>query len=67
VLQRPFSLERIPLGTQLTRNVVYNGARLFILAPLPFILIPLFLKKLGTSGYGTWAMFSLVYWLEHCG
>jgi len=27
------------------------------LAPLPFVLIPYFLKKLGTSGYGTWAVF----------
>ena len=31
--------------------------RLFLLAPLPFVMIPFFLKKLGTSGYGTWAVF----------
>lgn len=32
--------------------------RLFLLAPLPFLVIPFFLKKLGTSGYGTWAVFA---------
>lgn len=31
--------------------------RLFLLAPLPFLVIPFFLKKLGTAGYGTWAVF----------
>lgn len=39
---------------------MYNGARLFLLAPLPFLLIPFFLKNLGTSGYGTWAVFLAV-------
>lgn len=60
MLQRFFRAERIPLGTQLTRNVLYNGARLLVLAPLPFVLIPIFLKKLGTTGYGTWAVFLAV-------
>ena len=49
--------ERIPLGAKLTRNVMYNAARTILLAPLPFLLIPYFLKKLGTAGYGTWAVF----------
>jgi len=31
--------------------------RLVLLAPLPFLIIPFFLKKLGPSGYGTWAVF----------
>jgi O-antigen/teichoic acid export membrane protein len=60
VLQRFLRPERISLGAKLTRNVLYNGARLFLLAPLPFVLIPFFLKKLGTSGYGTWAVFLAV-------
>jgi len=60
VLQRFFRRERIPLGAKLTRNVLYNAARLFLLAPLPFVIIPFFLKKLGTSGYGTWAVFFAV-------
>jgi O-antigen/teichoic acid export membrane protein len=49
--------ERIPLGAKVTRNVIYNAARSILLAPLPFLLIPYFLKKLGSAGYGTWAVF----------
>lgn len=52
-----FRPEKTPLGVKVTRNVVYNGVRLFFLAPLPFLVIPFFLKKLGPSGYGTWAVF----------
>ena len=52
-----FRPEKIPLGVKVTRNVIYSGVRLFLLAPLPFFVIPFFLKKLGTSGYGTWAVF----------
>src|SRR5579864_4937507 len=48
------------LGTKVVRNVLFSGARLVVLAPLPFILVPYFLKKLGTSGYGTWAVFLAV-------
>lgn len=45
------------LGAKVTRNVIFSGVRLFLLAPLPFLLIPFLLKKLGPSGYGTWAVF----------
>jgi O-antigen/teichoic acid export membrane protein len=55
-----FRPEKIPLGVKVTRNVIYSGVRLFLLAPLPFLVIPFFLKKLGTSGYGTWAVFMAV-------
>lgn len=39
---------------------MYNGVRLVLLAPLPLFVVPFFLKKLGTSGYGTWAIFLAV-------
>jgi O-antigen/teichoic acid export membrane protein len=52
-----FRPEKIPLGVKVTRNVIYSGVRLFLLAPLPFLVIPFFLKKLGPAGYGTWAVF----------
>jgi len=52
--------EGIPLGAKVTRNVIYTAARSIILAPLPFLLIPYFLKKLGSAGYGTWAIFLAV-------
>jgi O-antigen/teichoic acid export membrane protein len=40
--------------------VIFGGVRLILLAPLPLIVVPYFLKKLGTSGYGTWAVFLAV-------
>ena len=49
--------EKKTLGAKVTRNVIFNGVKLVLLAPLPFVIIPYFLKKLGTSGYGTWAVF----------
>jgi len=52
-----FKPERISLGAKVTRNVIYSGLRLVVLAPLPFLTIPFFLKKLGPAGYGTWAVF----------
>jgi len=52
-----FKPENTSLGVKITRNAIYNGVRLLLLAPLPFLVIPFFLKKLGTSGYGTWAVF----------
>jgi O-antigen/teichoic acid export membrane protein len=52
-----FRPEKIPLGVKVTRNVIFSSVRLVLLAPLPFLVIPCFLKKLGTSGYGTWAVF----------
>jgi len=52
--------EQIPLGAKVTRNVFYTAARSILLAPLPFLLIPYFLKKLGPAGYGTWAVFLAV-------
>lgn len=55
-----FKREQIPISAKITRNVVYNAIGLFLLAPLPFIVIPFFLKKLGPAGYGTWAVFLAV-------
>jgi O-antigen/teichoic acid export membrane protein len=52
--------ETIPLGAKITRNVAFTAARSIILAPLPFVLIPYYLKKLGPAGYGTWAVFLAV-------
>lgn len=56
-LQTLFKPEQISLRAKLIRNVCFCGARLVLLAPLPLLVIPFFIKKLGTSGYGTWAVF----------
>lgn len=45
------------LSAKIIRNVVSSGLRVVLLAPLPFIMTPLILRKIGTAGYGTWAVF----------
>lgn len=57
IFQNVLTPENVPLGVKVRRNVIYNAARSIILAPLPFFIIPFFLKKLGSAGYGTWAVF----------
>ncbi len=46
-----------PLGTKIIRNVVAGGLRYLFVAPIPFIMTPLILGKIGVRGYGTWAVF----------
>lgn len=52
---RPPVAER-PLGTKVIRNVLFGGMR-FLVAPIPFVMTPLILHKIGVAGYGTWAVF----------
>jgi O-antigen/teichoic acid export membrane protein len=47
----------VPLGTKIIRNVVSGGLRYVFVAPIPFIMTPLILRKIGVRGYGTWAVF----------
>lgn len=51
------SLPDAPLGAKIIRNVVFGGLRYIFVAPIPFIMTPLILKKIGVRGYGTWAVF----------
>jgi O-antigen/teichoic acid export membrane protein len=57
LLQSILKPDNKPISTKVIRNVVFNGIRLVFLAPLPLVVVPFFLKKLGTAGYGTWAIF----------
>jgi len=45
------------LGTKIMRSVVFGGLRYVFVAPIPFIMTPLILHKIGVAGYGTWAVF----------
>ena len=45
------------LGTKIMRSVVFGGLRYVFVAPIPFIMTPLILHKIGVTGYGTWAVF----------
>ena len=39
------------------RSVMFGGLRYVLVAPVPFIMTPLILHKIGVAGYGTWAVF----------
>jgi O-antigen/teichoic acid export membrane protein len=45
------------LSAKIIRNVISSGVRSFLVAPVPFILTPVILHKIGAAGYGTWAVF----------
>jgi O-antigen/teichoic acid export membrane protein len=45
------------LGTKIIRNVMFGGLRYVFIAPIPFVMTPLILHKIGVAGYGTWAVF----------
>jgi O-antigen/teichoic acid export membrane protein len=53
----PTPLPDAPLSTKIIRNVVAGGLRYVFVAPIPFIMTPLILRKIGVRGYGTWAVF----------
>lgn len=48
---------RPALGTLIIRNVMFGGLRYVVILPLPFVMTPLILHKIGVAGYGTWAVF----------
>jgi O-antigen/teichoic acid export membrane protein len=46
----------LSLSTKIIRNVFSSGIRVFLLIPVPFVMTPLILHKVGSAGYGTWAI-----------
>ncbi len=46
-----------PLGQQIIRNIMFGGLRYVFVVPIPFVMTPLILHKIGVAGYGTWAVF----------
>lgn len=46
-----------PLAQQIIRNILFGGLRYLFVVPIPFVLTPLILHKIGVAGYGTWAVF----------
>ena len=45
------------LSAKIIRNVIFGGLRYVLVAPIPFLITPLILHKIGAVGYGTWAVF----------
>jgi O-antigen/teichoic acid export membrane protein len=55
--RRFFAPEEISTGAKVTRNVLFSILRSALVWPVPFLLIPFILEKIGTRGYGIWAVF----------
>lgn len=45
------------LGRKIIRSVTFGALRYVFLAPIPFVMTPFILHKIGVAGYGTWAVF----------
>jgi O-antigen/teichoic acid export membrane protein len=60
--QTPGSIVSNPhaLGAKIMRSVMFGGFRYVFIAPIPFVMTPLILHKIGVAGYGTWAVFLAV-------
>ncbi len=51
------SAEQKPLSAKMIRNVIFGAFRAALVLPIPFVLTPLILSRIGPKGYGTWAVF----------
>jgi O-antigen/teichoic acid export membrane protein len=51
-----FSKDKRPLSTKVIHNAASGVLRILFVAPVPFVLTPLILHKVGSKGYGTWAV-----------
>jgi O-antigen/teichoic acid export membrane protein len=53
----PGTIQDKPLSSKMMRGASFGVLRVILIAPIPFILTPLILHRIGSSGYGTWAVF----------
>jgi O-antigen/teichoic acid export membrane protein len=51
------TVKKDSLSAKIIRNVLASGLRSVLVAPVPFLMTPIILRKIGTAGYGTWAVF----------
>ena len=49
--------EQKPVSQKIIRNVLFSGLRTALVWPIPLILIPYILSKIGVTDYGIWAVF----------
>jgi O-antigen/teichoic acid export membrane protein len=54
--RRLFSPEQKSTSRKVTRNVILSGLRGVLVWPIPFLIIPFILVKVGPEGYGVWAV-----------
>ena len=56
LLSRFVAPEDRPVSAKVVRNALFNGLRVALTWPVPLLLIPFILGKVGVVGYGTWAV-----------
>jgi stage V sporulation protein B len=56
-ITRIHSGQEVTLGTKIVRSAAFGGLRYVLLIPVPFVMTPLILRKVGSAGYGTWVVF----------
>ncbi|MGB9484981.1 MAG: hypothetical protein WCD04_02555 [Terriglobia bacterium] len=49
--------EQKTVSQKIVRNVLFSGLRAALVWPIPLILIPYILSKIGVTNYGIWALF----------
>ena len=49
--------EQKPVSQKIIRNVLFSGLRAAVVWPIPLVLIPYILGKIGVTDYGIWAVF----------
>ncbi|HEX4485957.1 MAG TPA: oligosaccharide flippase family protein [Terriglobales bacterium] len=54
-MQRPPQQPR-QLGTKIIWNTVSGALRILVVAPIPFLLTPFLVRRVGTAGFGIWAV-----------
>jgi O-antigen/teichoic acid export membrane protein len=53
-------VEELPTGTKIARNVIFGGIRVLVVAPVPLLLTPFLIHRIGAKGLGLWAMFTAI-------
>ena len=56
ILNKLTAPQRKPVRAKIVRNVLFSAGRALLVWPIPFLLIPFIVGKLGTRGYGAWAV-----------
>lgn len=52
--------EGMPTGTKIIRNVAFGVLRVLLTAPVPLLLTPFIIRRVGTNGLGLWTVFLAV-------
>jgi len=51
------SFKELPVSTKIARNAAFSGLRVLLVAPIPLLLTPFILHRVGALGLGIWAVF----------